>query len=194
MQAYGKALPMLHTLRLCHRFGHGRFAKFPVELVKMIEAHAVEPVRREVTKELDAASRCFKRTCSLLDHADRGELMKIYNRWVDKDMLLPGESNRPSDSELLDLVEEVAMRRQSPYLEELKEEPEHEVNRAMWPLTVEKIFSETTRSLFKDRFDLDIWYSFVRLPHHHRSGDLPELGFPQFTITYLNLPDPAKRC
>lgn len=39
MQTHVKALPMLHTLRLCHRFGRGRFTDFPVELIKMIEGY-----------------------------------------------------------------------------------------------------------------------------------------------------------
>jgi hypothetical protein len=180
---------MLHTLRLCHRFGQGRFTDFPVELVKMIEGYAVEPVRKKVSKDLEVASRCFRRQCSLLDHADRRELMKIYIGWVGKDMLRPGQSSEPSDAELLDLVEEVAMCGYSPYLEELDEEPEHEENRDLWPSTVEEIFSKSNRSLFKERFGLDIWYSFVRLPHHQSSGSFPEFGYPQTTITYLTLPD-----
>ena len=42
---------------MCHHFGRGRFTDFPVELLKMIGGYAVDPVRREVAKELEATSR-----------------------------------------------------------------------------------------------------------------------------------------
>jgi len=158
----------------------------------MIEGYAVDPVRREVAKELEAASRCFRRECSLLDHADRGKLMEIYNGWVDRDMFSPAKSSKPSDEELLDRLLDVAICRDSPYLEELDESPKHEKNRIEWPLTVGEIFSESNRTLFRERFGLDIWYSFARLPHHEDSEYLPDFGFPQATITFLTLPNPGR--
>lgn len=146
---------MLHTLRLCHRFGQGRFTDLPVELVKIIEGYAVEPVCRKASKDLEVTSRCFRRQCSLLDHADRLELMKIYNGWMGKDILWLGESSEPSDAELLNLVSEVAMCGYSPYLEELDEGSEHEMKRIERPLAVDVSFSQSNRSLFKEHFDLD---------------------------------------
>jgi hypothetical protein len=112
-----------------------------MELVKMIEGYAVEPVRRKVAEDLSVASRCFRRKCSLLGHADRDELSKTYKGWVGKEVLRPGKPRKPSDDELLDLVPEVAMCGYSPYLEALDEGFEHERKRIEWPFTVDEIFS-----------------------------------------------------
>lgn len=154
----------------------------------MIEGFAVEPVRKKVDKDLNIASQCFRRQCPLLSRADRERLKKTYNEWANKGMLWQEKSDNPSDGELLDALGEVAG---SPYSAHLYD---HDANRDQWPLTVYEIFSESNRSLFRDRFNLDIWHSFVRLPHHQGSDSVPGFGLPQATIAYLTLPDSAKTC
>jgi hypothetical protein len=79
-------------------------------------------------------------------------------------------------------------------LEDIEEGDSHERNRSQWPLTVEKIFSESNRSMFKGRFGLDIWHSFARMPHSENSQYGSDYGAPQATITYLTLPDTATKC
>jgi hypothetical protein len=100
MLAHIQTLPTLHTLRLCHRFGHGRFKDFPVELIKMIEGHVTSPVREKLAERSAVASRCFKNDCSLLDHADRELLMDLYREGIDS-FQLDHYPLTPTDEQLM---------------------------------------------------------------------------------------------
>jgi len=192
VQTHVEALPTLHALRLCHRFGHGRFKDLPIELVKMIEGYVVEPVRKKVAKDLEAASRCFRNACSILDHASRADLLWFYNKWVDETVERhPEYYDDPTDAELEECLTTGVRHYDPPDLQDLHEEAAHDRNRKKWPSLMEQIFSERNRWMFQQRFGLDIWHSFARLPY--TNWNLEEYGFPQATITYLTLPNRVSR-
>jgi hypothetical protein len=187
MLTHISTLPSLHTLRLCNRFGHGRFHDFPVELIKMVEGYVAKPVRERVATNLAVASRCFKNDCSLIDHADREMPLDLYREGVEA-FELDYYSRKPNDKQLLRVVRE--------YYEPLAhtgidEEEAHHRKRVLWPETVGRIFSPTNRAMFSKKFGLDIWFSFVRLADDGRLHEI--LGVPQATITYLTLPGSVTR-
>lgn len=202
IQTQIEALPTIRTLRLCHRFGHGRFKYIPVELVKTIEGYVVQPMRKEVAKDLERASRCFKKTCSVVDHEDRDVLIQVCDDWrrdLNIFIGIPHDSDgidvpsNPSDAELLKDLKDIAAINDTPELHDVDETVNHEAKRSEWPDAINKIFSEKNRSMFRDRFGLDIWHSFARL-HGSQGADCHiEGGEPQATITYLTLPDQATR-
>ncbi|GAB7327907.1 hypothetical protein MBLNU13_g11690t2 [Cladosporium sp. NU13] len=122
MQTHIEALPTLQALRLCHRFGQGRFKDFPLELVKMIEGYVIEPVREKVAKDLEVASRCFKDECSILDRASRADLLWFYNKWVDETNTRHQEYfHDPTDAELMECLE-TGVGYDPPDLQDLDEE------------------------------------------------------------------------
>lgn len=175
MQTHIDALPTLQALRLCHRFGDGRFKDFPVELVKMIEGYVVEPLREKLAKDLEVASRCFKNECSILDHASRADLLWFYEKWVyESNTRHPEYFQDPTDAESVECLE-TGIGYDPPDLHGLNEEAAHERNREKWPRLMGQIFSERNRWMFRKRFGLDIWHSFIRLPYNHRG--LEEYGF-----------------
>lgn len=188
------ARPTLHALRLCNRFGHGSFSDCPVELIQMIEGFIIKEVHEEVTKELEVASRCFKNKCSIVDHADRSRLLKLYAKCA---TFLPRDfedfPDDPNDEQLVQVLKDNFWYTfSSPVLEDYEEEEAHQTNRFNWPKLVGGIFSQSNRREYQKRFGLDIWSSFVSLPHDGMSGS-DEFGFPQATIAYLTLPDSVER-
>ena len=183
------ARPTLHALRLCNRFGHGRFSDFPVELVQMIEGFIIKEVHEEVTKELKVASRCFKNKCSILDHTDRSTLLEIYaecaTTFLPRDFVYFPDD--PDDEQLVDALED-----SYEALGGHEEVEAHQTNRSNWAELVGGIFSQSNRREFQKCFGLDIWSSFVSLPDDGM-GFSDEIGFPQATIAYLTLPDSVER-
>jgi hypothetical protein len=159
-----------------------------VELVEMIEGQVVVPIHKTVTRDLEAAARCFKMKCSILDHADQHNLLGISNEYR-----CHGYPRDPNDEELMDALDHIAICHEPEELAMTDEESIHEANKSEWLLTIERIFSESNRSMFKQRFGLDIWHSFARLPQDQSSNYDPEFGAPQATITYLTLPNSITR-
>jgi hypothetical protein len=191
MLTHIQTLPTLHTLRLCNRFGHGRFKDFPVELVKMIEGHVASSVREKLAERSVVASRCFRNDCSLIDHADRETLTDLYRKGVES--LQPDDYSpprTPNDEQLMDLYRDdvESFRRDdhtdTPNDEQLTrtlmsyykpfartgidEHEVHQLNRIAWPTTIGGIFSKANREMFLTNFGLDIWFSFVRLGGRYR--------------------------
>jgi len=107
MMAHIEVLPTINVLRLCNRFGHGRFSDFPVELVHTIEESFVEQVHGRVTEELAVASRCFKNKCSILDHADRGRLLKMDATYATSSCRWMDFPDDPNDEQLVEALEEI---------------------------------------------------------------------------------------
>lgn len=70
LRRFRHALPTLHALRLCHRFGRGPQAhvfKLPVEIVLQIEQIIIKgTLERDDGPEL--AFRCYERRCDPIDH------------------------------------------------------------------------------------------------------------------------------
>lgn len=158
MMAHIEALPTINVLRLCNRFGHGRFSDFPVELVHTIEESFVEQVHGRVTEELAVASRCFKNKCSILDHADRGRLLKMDATYATSSCRWMDFPDDPNDEQLVEALEEIhdddCFVGQK--LEWHEEEEAHQWNRSDWPQLIEGIFSKSNRRAFQRRFGLDL--------------------------------------
>jgi hypothetical protein len=185
MLTHIQTLPTLHTLRLCNRFGHGRFKDFPVELVKMIEGHVASSVREKLAERATVASRCFRNDCSLIDHADKEMLMDLYREGVEA-FNLEHYPRTPNDSQLMRVLRDYYQ----PYPNTgIDEEEAHQHNRDSWLTTIGRIFSEASRAMFLTKFGLDIWFSFVRLDRRYRQ----KWGAPQATIAYLTSPGSVTR-
>jgi hypothetical protein len=164
MLTHIQTLPTLHTLRLCNRFGHGRFKDFPVELVKMIEGHVASSVREKLAERPVVASRCFRNDCSLIDHADRETLMDLYRDDVES-FRRDDHTDTPNDEQLIRTL----MSYYKPFARTGIDEHEvHQLNRIAWPTTIGGIFSKANREMFLTKFGLDIWFSFVRLGGRYR--------------------------
>lgn len=72
LEAYVATLPKITTLRLCNRLGTGPdcyIKKLPIELVKNIEEHIVEPEREKALKTWSRERRCFEEECYESDHS-----------------------------------------------------------------------------------------------------------------------------
>ena len=159
----------------------------------MIEGFFIKQVHEEVTRKLEAASRCFKNECSILDHADHSTLLERYAECATTLFLRGSEDfpDDPNDEQLIQAFEYFhGYYFMTPVLEHWEEEEAHQTNRSNWPELVEGIFSQNNRQAFQERFGLDIWSSFVSLPDDNTSD---EFGFPQATIAYLTLPHSVER-
>lgn len=84
LEAYANTLSVVHTLRLCNRFGTGsecHVNKLPIELVGTIEGFILEPARQEPLRTSSKLLRCWKSEChEIRDHFDQEELYKMYHR------------------------------------------------------------------------------------------------------------------
>jgi hypothetical protein len=193
MQTHIEVLPTVNTLRLCNRFGHGRFTDFPVELIKMIEGYLIKPIREKVAQDLAAASRCFENDCSLIDHVDRETLLDMYHQTLDEFHMThpPRELPRkPNDEQLICLRREYY---EMGFEAATEEYTAHHRKRALWPTISENIFSKANQAMFLERFGLDMWVSFVRLPDEGIYRGKDDFGDPQATVTYLTLPGSVAR-
>jgi hypothetical protein len=76
LDAFREAIPTLHTLRLCNRFGKGENAgitKLPRELVEFIGEELLALLRRDETDDIYGWAKrygCFEGTCRPLHHLD----------------------------------------------------------------------------------------------------------------------------
>ncbi|KAK5711265.1 hypothetical protein LTR15_012555 [Elasticomyces elasticus] len=78
LDCYTKALPQLHTLRLCHRFGTGsnvHITRLPLELEQAIEDILVHITRPNIVGYQLLGSRgeqfaCFESRCAPMDHME----------------------------------------------------------------------------------------------------------------------------
>ena len=161
----------------------------------MIEGYIIKEVREEATKELEVASRCFKNECSILDHADRSRLLKLYAKCATTFFPRDFEDfpDDPNDEQLVQALDySYRYPFSSPLLEYHEEEEALQTNRFNWPKLVGGIFSQSNRREFQKRFGLDIWSSFVNFPDDD-GRFFAGFGFPQATVAYLTLPNSVKR-
>ncbi|KAK4902531.1 hypothetical protein LTR27_000468 [Elasticomyces elasticus] len=76
LDRYTKALPQLHTLRLCHRFGgDSGITKLPIELEQAIEdilVHLTRPTngRCQLLNSRGEQLTCFESRCAPMDHME----------------------------------------------------------------------------------------------------------------------------
>ncbi|KAK5119358.1 hypothetical protein LTR85_007714 [Meristemomyces frigidus] len=77
LEAYGKALPVIHALRLCHRFGKGPavyITKIPVEIEQAIEELILDNRRTRWDSwswsEWRSEFRCFESQCEPAGHME----------------------------------------------------------------------------------------------------------------------------
>ncbi|KAI4738869.1 hypothetical protein E4T50_10658 [Aureobasidium sp. EXF-12298] len=81
LDAFRKAAPTIHTLRLCNQFGKGENAgiiKLPKELIEFIGDEILTSSRQEETRaghEWAKKYRCFEGTCCPRDHLDKEHQM-----------------------------------------------------------------------------------------------------------------------
>lgn len=185
MQTYVETLPALNMLRLCLRFGKGDFKKnLPIELIEKIAPYVAKPVREKVTKDFADACRCFRNTCSILDHADRDTLLRAYANFVGGAGTQHTESSDgdPSDEEIVDVLGSVKDTQLSEFFDE---ESAHRANEKAWSDTINKTFSDRNAAMFQKRFGLGIWLSFARLA----DNTFFDTHHAQTTITYLTFPN-----
>jgi hypothetical protein len=124
LDAFCKAIPVIHTLRLCNQFGKDEDAgitKLPKELIEFIEEELLVSLRQEETRvghEWAKKFRCFEGTCLPRDHIDKAHpieycdaqvqdaeigLMEGHPEWETADGLeLPGNYNELLEEELAD--------------------------------------------------------------------------------------------
>jgi hypothetical protein len=82
LDAFRKAIPTIHALRLCNQYGNGQGAgitKLPKELIGFIEEELLVSLRQEETRDGHGWAKkfgCFGRTCSPRDHIDKAHPME----------------------------------------------------------------------------------------------------------------------
>jgi len=84
LESYIATLPTITALRLCNRFGTGdncHVNRLPIELVKLIEEHVVEPEREKTLTSWSRQQRCYEGKCGLFDHYSetQEEVYQIYH-------------------------------------------------------------------------------------------------------------------
>jgi hypothetical protein len=181
-------LPAQEMLRWCAMRGKGPYPKFPIEVVKIIDTYLARPVREQVAQELQIASRCFENRCNLFDHVDRDSLRQVYSACMedmDPEDYAPFPATDPTDEQLEDAFQHES------FAKLVDDKPAHEKNKIAWVKTIRRIFSTEHCAMFQRRFELDIWFSFVRLPTA-RDYRL-DTAVPQATIAYLTLPGSITR-
>lgn len=71
LEAYVDTLPVITSLRLCHRYGKGANSyiyKLPIELVGIIEQFVVEPEREKHLATWSKEPKCRNKECKMHDH------------------------------------------------------------------------------------------------------------------------------
>lgn len=81
LEAYVQIRPVLHQIRLCHRFGRGANAhlhKLPQELLEMVVDNLLQSNRDEFAaySEWSEPFRCYQRLCEPIDHFDEEEFQE----------------------------------------------------------------------------------------------------------------------
>lgn len=80
LEAYSKCRPVIHMLRLCHRFGKGEKAfirRLPLELLNLVEEELFEESRLQHYVEWAKDFRCYESRCSKKDHFSVQELQRF---------------------------------------------------------------------------------------------------------------------
>lgn len=169
---------------------NGSKLSLPVELVKEIQKYYVAPVRERLTREWEVGSRCFRNDCSRVDRIRRGPLTAAYNLYVystGRKLLGPTE-------DVMDLtdgmVSEIS-RHLAPYPIDpspMTEDGKNVHNKRDWLCKFKGVFSKKKRSMFEERFGLDIWFSHVVLEGAELGFGPRAVGNPHATVAYLTLP------
>lgn len=82
LEAYARTLPTITTLRLCNRFGTGddcHISRLPVELVKLIEDHIIEPERKDALEIWSQTLKCGEGRCEPFKHYGDEDLYRFYH-------------------------------------------------------------------------------------------------------------------
>jgi hypothetical protein len=79
LDAFRKAIPTIHTLRLCNQFGrddHAGITKLPKELIEIIEKELFASLCKKETRAADGWAKkyaCFEGTCRTRDHIGKSD-------------------------------------------------------------------------------------------------------------------------
>jgi hypothetical protein len=82
LEIYVTTLPQITTLRLCNRFGTGdncHVNKMPIELIKLVEEHLIEPERQSLLDYHSGTLKCCEGSCDPLDHYNEEKLSRLYH-------------------------------------------------------------------------------------------------------------------
>lgn len=226
LEAYTETKQEIIALNLCHRYGRGsdrptrsirranaglkKFQELPPELILLIEAFIVVPLRISLTKKYEKLFACFEQTCHYRDHFSDEELDKIDDEQTD--VLMETDErfknfNITTDSdEMSETYMEALMEKTDEVLSQMDFWEAHSDNSETWYCSVTQHYDcDEDTSCDRPRFKFcslaaEMERSFgVRallktqtLPFH--LWDLFELGVTQgdrdyrTTICYLHLP------
>lgn len=82
LEAYANTRPVLHALRLCHKFGRGvdvHVTKLPQELETLIEGYIAQDGREKASDKWVTGFRCIEARCDLVEHYDLLKTGHKYN-------------------------------------------------------------------------------------------------------------------
>lgn len=196
LEAYVDALPTLTTLRLCNRYGKGDrvfISKLPIELVKLVEHHLVQPIRERHCVCWRRDLKCFELKCDMLDHLSFDDKLDIYFEMID--YYGPPTDDDAWEDPSEETVDRVLSRHSFPGYDDCWEG--HYDRRGGWLDRVGRDRSglnifEKHKSLISAHFGVDIWRSNVRLPQSDADfWDAYEA--PDTTVTYLTMPNHQPR-
>lgn len=168
-------LPGLKALRLCHRFGSGRFTDLPTELLDQIEGFVTGPVIDKYLEDWTKASRCFEGSCRIHDHVQRDDLIMLYRSHEEEIGLVLDSDENCEDLDIYDFDNMDFLTMAHHWLDRLKMFVGSRSTTPISRIGKTKSCISSPRGLFDKHFGLDIWFSFVTLN-------------PQGTLAYLTPP------
>lgn len=191
MQTHFDTSRVMNTLHIClhkmDRLGTGKTERdVPIEILAQIKEHVIAATHEDLSKEWTIASRCFEHRCSVRDHVNPWAIRHYYEKYMDEARLWDEHPDRwpedPSTEQMVDFMEEVVAKLDSPEQEQMA----HRKGAEEWVDKLKRTFSEENCALFLKRFGLDIWFSHVRF---WKSRGYPgRWSWPWRTVAYLILP------
>lgn len=179
--AYVELLPIITTLRLCHRYGpkaNSGITRLSAELVAYIEAYLISDARSRHRAAWETDFNCFQMLCTPSEHVDDAELDPLYDQAIQRvydDNSFVEEDEDEFDTEVWCRVEDMLCDDVDMWM------GEHWKRTRAWedrvgPKTIEvdRGFFTIHAKLFRQHFGLEVWICHVRLE------DWPKDSHPQW--------------
>ena len=197
LDAYINLIPIVNTLRLCHRYGkgpHASIAKLPVELVASIEDYLVAAERKKTRREWAQDFKCFQLLCWPEDHLTTKQ-HKRYQRLLKFGALDMPDGGKPWPYEEED-GDEVLIHFHLSENQDIWNDVHYSRLNRWEDRTGLKTFHNRgfftrNRDLILKHFGLDVWLSHVRLPEYQTENEwsIIDIFAAETTIAYLKMPD-----